>query len=114
MGTKTKAELELEIKKLKEEQKQKLENKFTTTKKILWLSWILFIALIVVTACGIETGMAMEIVGGVVTAVTTLGYLWKARLENKIKITLSMLDELENRENLSEITSMLEVLFKND
>jgi hypothetical protein len=58
--------------------------------------------------------VAMEVVGGIVTAITTLGYLWKARLENKIKITLSMLDELENRENLSEITGMLEMLFKND
>jgi hypothetical protein len=35
----------------------------------------LFIILIIVTACGIETGVAMEVVGGIVTAITTLGYL---------------------------------------
>ena len=112
MGTKTKAELELEIKKLKEEHKQKLENKFTTTKKILWLSWIMFISLIVVTACGIETGMAMEIVGGIVTAVTTSFYLWKSRAENKEKIALGMVDELAEKYGIEAVIQLLDAILE--
>ena len=86
----------------------------TTSKKVLWLSWIVLIVLIILTAVGIETGVYAEIVGGIITVVVTSGYLWKARLENKIKITLSMLDNLEHRENLSDIAAVLEVLFRND
>lgn len=107
MPAKTKAELELEIQKLKKEQQEKLNNKFTTTKKILWVSWILFAALIVATACGIETGIAMEIVGGIVTAITTSFYMWKSRAENKEKIALGMVDELAEKYGIESVIQLL-------
>lgn len=112
MGTKTKAELEKEIAILKEEHKKKLENKFTTTKKILWLSWIMFVTLIVVNACGIDTGLAMEVVGGIVTAVTTGFYLWKSKCENKEKIALGMVDELAEKYGIEAVIQLLDAILE--
>jgi len=59
-------------------------------------------------------GYVTEVVGGLITTVVTGFYMWKAKTENKIKITLGMLDNLENRENLTDIAAVLEILFRND
>ena len=94
--------------------KKKKREKLTTSKKVLWLCWTIFIVLIILTAFGIDMGYVTEVVGGLITTVVTGFYMWKAKTENKIKITLGMLDDLEHRENLSDITAMLEVLFRNE
>jgi len=90
-----------------EQQIEIKEPKFTTTKKVLWLSWILFIALIVVNAFGIQTGVAMEIVGGVVTAITTGFYIWKSKAENKQKIALGLIESLADKYGIENVIALL-------
>lgn len=112
MSTKTKAELEQEIKQLRAEKEQILKNKITTTKKVLWLSWMLFLALIIMTALGLETGVAMEVVGGIVTAITTGFYIWKSKAENREKIALSMVDELADKYGIENVIQLLDTILE--
>ena len=68
------------IEELKDEKEKKkvneaLRNKFTTTKKILWLSWIMLIGLIVLNVLGYEVSSSIEVIGGIATSVTTSLYL---------------------------------------
>ena len=98
-------------KKLETEVKQE-KKKLTTTKKILWLSWILFIILIIFCILGYEVGIAMEVVGGIVTAVTTSFYLWKSRCENREKIALGMIDELAEKYGIENVISILENILR--
>ena len=103
-----------EIDNIKQEQQAilKQKQKLTTTKKILWLSWGLFIILIVLTAIGIETGIAMEIVGGLATTVTTAFYLWKSKCENREKIALAMVDELAEKYGIENVISLLDAILR--
>lgn len=103
-----------EIEQIKQEQikVQKQKQKLTTTKKVLWLSWGLFIVLIIMTACGIETGIAMEIVGGLAATVTTSFYLWKSRCENREKIALGMVDELAEKYGIENVIQLLDAILR--
>ena len=67
----------------------------------------LTVALPIISACGIETGIAMEIVGGIVTAITTSFYMWKSRAENKEKIALGMVDELAEKYGIESVIQLL-------
>lgn len=55
--------------------KKSKKEKITTTKKILVLTWVTFLALVVLQILGFEVGIAMEIVGGAMTAIITIGYI---------------------------------------
>lgn len=79
----------------------------TTTKKILWLSWIFFIVLTGLSILGFNVDTSLTIVGGVATTVTTGFYLWKSKCENKEKIAIGIVEKLADKygiENVIDLT----------
>ena len=84
----------------------------TTTKKILWFSWIIFAALIVLKVLGYDTGEALGIVGGLVVSIVTGFYMWKSKCENREKIACASVKELADKYGIEHAIALAEVILK--
>lgn len=83
------------------------EKKVTTSKKLLFVAWGLLIILIVLDICGIDVETSLEMVGGLVTAIISSVYMWKAKAENKVKISVSMVDTLADKYGIENVIQIL-------
>ena len=81
--------------------------KLTTSKKLLIVAWGLLVILLALDIFGIEVETSLEIVGGIVTAIVSSVYLWKARAENKVKITITMVDSLADKYGVENVIEIL-------
>lgn len=86
--------------------------KMTTTKKILWLCWLVFLALILLKLFNFDVETPLTIVGGVLTSIVTGFYMWKSKCENREKIALSMVDELAEKYGIENVISLIAEILK--
>ncbi len=79
--------------------KNNIEQKLTCSKKILLVSYLIGIALTVVTVCGVFKGFEVSTIGMVTSAAyaeiaaSNAFYFWKAKKENTMKIALAAVKE---------------------
>lgn len=84
----------------------------TTTKKILWTSWIIFIALIILKVLGYDVGEALGIVGGLVVSFVTGFYMWKSKCENREKIACTSVEKLADKYGMENAIAIAEVILR--
>lgn len=92
--------------------------RISTSKRLLWTSYatagVLTIILVTATLISDHDLTALATITGLswgeVTAVTAF-YLWKAKAENKIKITKQMVEELADKYGLEAVSGLLSTIF---
>lgn len=84
------------------------------SKKVLFLSWSASIIMTIICVVAFfltdkDTSLLSVIVGLVwgVTAADTAVYSWKAKAENKIKLTKAMVSELADKYGIEAVVSLL-------
>lgn len=95
-------------------QKPKDEQKLCCSKKVLVTSWTATILLTVISLLAFFlTDKDVTPLGGIaglswgVTAAVTAVYSWKAKAENKIKLTNTMVKELADKYGIEAVVSLL-------
>jgi len=84
----------------------------TTSKQILWFSWIIFFLLIILKVMGYDVTNEATIVGGIVTSVTTGFYMWKSKCENREKIAFSVIEKTADKYGIEPTISLISEIVK--
>lgn len=79
----------------------------TTSKKLLFGSWLFFSALILLKVLGFDVDVPLEVVGGLATGIVSGFYMWKSKAENKVKITIGMLGDLAEKYGIENVIELI-------
>jgi hypothetical protein len=89
-----------------------------TSKKVLWLSWIVAIVLTIVAIFGDKYGVNTDnattlacLAWGEVTAVHGF-YMWKSKNENRSKHAMNLVRELADKYGIENVTGIIESVLK--
>ena len=89
------------------------------SKKIVWTSWGIFVALLCALLCGLfltEKDMTPLVTvlcfDGGVTGTATAFYFWKARTENKLKLTKAMVEDWAEKYGIDSVVSLAGIIFR--
>lgn len=89
------------------------------SKKIVWTSWGIFVALLCALLYGIfltEKDMTPLVTvlcfDGGVTGTATAFYFWKARTENRLKLTKSMVEDWAGRYGIDSVVNLAGIIFR--
>ncbi len=88
------------------------------SKKIVWTSWGVFVALLCALLYGLfftEKDMTPLVTvlcfDGGVTGTATAFYFWKARTENRLKLTKSMVEDWAGRYGIDSVVNLAGIIF---
>lgn len=88
------------------------------SKKIIWTSWSIFVVLICALLYGIfftEKDMNPLVTvlcfDGGVTGTATAFYFWKARTENRLKLTKSMVEDWAGKYGMDSVVNLASIIF---
>ena len=88
------------------------------SKKIVWTSWVIFVALLCALLYGLfftEKDMSPLVTvlcfDGGVTGTATAFYFWKARTENRLKLTKSMVEDWAGRYGMDSVVNLAGIIF---
>lgn len=86
-----------------------------TSKKALWLSWIVAIILTVIVIIGLENADNITTLAclawGEVTAVHGF-YMWKSKNENRSKHAMNLVRELADKYGIENVTGIIDSVLK--
>ena len=88
------------------------------SKKIVWTSWGVFVALLCALLYGLfftEKDMTPLVTvlcfDGGVTGTATAFYFWKARTENRLKLTKSMVEDWAEKYGMDSVVNLAGIIF---
>ncbi len=88
------------------------------SKKLVWTSWGVFVALLCALLYGLfftEKDMTPLVTvlcfDGGVTGTSTAFYFWKARTENKLKLTKAMVEDWAEKYGIESVVSLAGIIF---
>ena len=88
------------------------------SKKLVWTSWWIFVGLLCALLFGIfftEKDMTPLVTvlcfDGGVTGTATAFYFWKARTENKLKLTKAMVEDWAEKYGIESVVSLAGIIF---
>ena len=89
------------------------------SKKIVWTSWGIFVALLGALLFGLfftEKDMSPLVTvlcfDGGVTGTATAFYFWKARTENRLKLTKAMVEDWAEKYGMDSVISLAGIIFR--
>ena len=89
------------------------------SKKIVWTSWGIFVVLLCALLYGLfmtEKDMTPLVTvlcfDGGVTGTATAFYFWKARTENRLKLTKSMVEDWAGRYGMDSVVQLAGIIFR--